>query len=447
MAGIALCRDCLAEAGGGQIRCPACGSPRLLTHAERDGLAIAHVDCDAFYASVEKRDNPALKDLPVIIGGGKRGVVSTCCYVARTFGVRSAMPMFKALALCPKATVIKPDMAKYVGVGREVRAMMLELTPLVEPLSIDEAFLDLSGTERLHHAAPALSLLRFGKRVETELGISVSIGLSYCKFLAKIASDLDKPRGFAIIGKAEAAAFLADKPVGLIWGVGKVMQARLKRDGFETIGDLQRSDIGTLLRAYGSEGQRYFRLARGEDTRPVSPERETKSISAETTFDTDIADREALQKTLFKLCEKLSKRLKKQQFATKGINLKLKTADFRTVTRARSGFPPTQLAARLFSFSRELLERETNGTFYRLLGIGASDLTDPAEADQGDLADQSVGRAKATETAIDALREKFGDSAVVKGIVFKPVPKTPRSATSHTSPPAADPTAPYRRGR
>ena len=419
MAGLALCRDCLAQASEGG-RCRSCGSPRLLSHPERDLLAIAHVDCDAFYASVEKRDNPALRDVPVIVGGGKRGVVSTCCYVARTFGVRSAMPMFKALALCPKAVVIKPDMAKYVGVGRQVRALMLELTPLVEPLSIDEAFLDLSGTERLHHAAPALSLLRFGKRVEAELGISVSIGLSYCKFLAKIASDLDKPRGFAIIGRAEAQSFLADKPVGLIWGVGKVMQARLARDDIRLIGDFQRRDLGDLMRAYGSEGQRYHRLARGEDTRPVSPERETKSISAETTFDTDVADAEALQRTLFKLCEKLSKRLKKQQFATHGLHLKLKTKDFRIITRARSGFPPTQLAARLFAVARDLLERETNGTFYRLMGVGAQDLIDPAGADLGDLADQTVGREKAAEKAIDALRDRFGDAAVVKGIVFAP---------------------------
>ena len=167
------------------------------------------MDCDAFYATIEKRDDPSLNDKPLIIGGGKRGVVSTACYVARTFGIHSAMPMFKARALCPHATVISPNMQKYVGVGREVRTLMFELTPQVEPLSIDEAFIDMTGTQRLHGMTPARSLARFARRVEAEIGITVSIGLSANKFLAKIASDLDKPRGFAVLGKDEAIAFLA----------------------------------------------------------------------------------------------------------------------------------------------------------------------------------------------------------------------------------------------
>jgi DNA polymerase-4 len=231
-----FCRDCLTPADRpGQERCASCGSPRLLRHPERDELAVAHVDCDAFFASVEKRDNPALADQPVIIGGGHRGVVATACYVARTYGVRSAMPMFKALDACPHATVISPNMDKYRVAGREVRRLMGELTPLVEPVSIDEAFLDLSGTERLHHASPALTLARFARRVETELGISVSIGLSYNKFLAKIASDLAKPRGFSIIGREEAVAFLADRPVGIIPGIGAAAQARLEKVGVTLI--------------------------------------------------------------------------------------------------------------------------------------------------------------------------------------------------------------------
>ena len=240
-----LCRDCLADHDGPEPlrRCPACGSPRLIRHAERDALSLAHIDCDAFYATIEKRDDPSLQDKPVIVGGGKRGVVSTCCYIARTYGVRSAMPMFKALKACPEAVVVKPNMAKYVTVGREVRQMMRELTPLVEPLSIDEAFLDLSGTERLHHASPAATLARFARRIEAELGITISVGLSYAKFVAKVASDLDKPRGFSIIGKAEAVTFLSDKPGGLIPGMGPASVGKLAEAGFRLIGDLREAPV------------------------------------------------------------------------------------------------------------------------------------------------------------------------------------------------------------
>ena len=314
-----LCRDCLEQAAGASRRsawrCPACGSPRGLAHPERDALSIAHIDCDAFYAAVEQRDHPALRAGPLIVGGARRGVVSTSCYIARTFGVRSAMPMFKALELCPGATVVKPDMAKYAAVGRQIRALMLELTPLVEPLSIDETFLDLSGTERLHHASPALSLARLARRIETEIGVTVSVGLSYCKFLAKIASDLDKPRGFAIIGRAEAQAFLRPRPVSLIWGIGKAAQERLSREGLTLIGDLQDRGEDALMRRHGAEGRRLYQLAMGIDVRRVSPQRDTKSVSAESTFDRDISDRAALERELFTLCEKVHRRFKAQGIA------------------------------------------------------------------------------------------------------------------------------------
>src|SRR5215472_11772430 len=220
-----FCRDCLADAQA-PARCAACGSPRVVVHDEIARLSIAHVDCDAFYATIEKRDDPSIADQPVIVGGGQRGVVLTCCYVARTYGVRSAMPMFEARRLCPHATIVRPRMETYAEVGRTVRSHMRELTPLVEPVSIDEAFMDLSGTERLHGMPPAKALAVFAERLERELKITVSIGLATNKFLAKIASDLDKPRGFAVLGAAEAASFLAPKPVSLIFGVGKVAQAR-----------------------------------------------------------------------------------------------------------------------------------------------------------------------------------------------------------------------------
>ncbi len=335
-----LCRDCLGwSEGGGRQRCLSCGSPRTLRHAELTALAVAHVDCDAFYAAVEKRDDPSLRDKPVIVGGGRRGVVSTACYIARTFGVRSAMPMFKALSACPHAVVIKPDMEKYAIAGRRVREMMRALTPLVEPLSIDEAFLDLTGTSRVHGAAPAAVLARFARDVEREVGITVSIGLSHNKFLAKVASDLDKPKGFSIIGKAETLDFLAPRPVGVIWGVGKAMQERLARDGIRTIADLRLRQESDLFRAHGAEGGRLYRLARGIDTRPVKPERETKSVSAETTFNEDIRDFEQLLPILWDLAEKVHRRLKAQELAGVTVTLKLKTADFRTITRSRTGRP------------------------------------------------------------------------------------------------------------
>src|SRR6478672_3031679 len=413
----AFCRECLREAGGAP-RCPSCFSPRIVRHAELDTLTICHVDCDAFYATIEKRDDPSLADKPLIIGGGKRGVVSTACYIARTFGVHSAMPMFQARKLCPHATVLKPDMTKYVKAGREVRKLMFDLTPQVEPLSIDEAFMDLTGTERLHRMSPALSLSRFARRVEENIGITVSIGLSANKFLAKIASDLDKPRGFAVLGKDEAVAFLATKPVGFIWGVGKVAAARLQRDGFNTVADLQRADETDLMRRYGVEGRRLWRLSRGIDDRSVNPERESKSVSAETTFGEDIASFKPLEKILWSLSERVSRRLKVSGIAGSTVTLKLKTADFRIRTRARSLGEPTQLAGRIFAAGRELLAREIDGTRFRLLGIGASSLADAADADGADLVDQKGERAAQAEHAVDKVREKYGNAAVVKGLVF-----------------------------
>ena len=344
------------------MRCLACGSPRLLNHPELARLHLAHIDCDAFYAAVEKRDNPELKDKPVIVGGGKRGVVSTCCYIARIRGVRSAMPMFKALEACPEAIVIPPDMEKYVRVGREVRAMMQALTPLVEPISIDEAFLDLAGTELLHRKPPALVLAQFARDVERQIGITVSVGLSYCKFLAKVASDMMKPRGFSVIGEAEALGFLAAQPVTLIWGVGKVFASTLELDGIRTIGQLQHMERNDLMRRYGTMGTRLYHLSRGQDEREVQPDSDAKSVSAETTFDTDLASSADLVPVLRALSEKVSARLKKAGIAGRTVVLKLKTQDFKIRTRNRQLGDPTRLADRIFQTGLHLLERETDGT-------------------------------------------------------------------------------------
>jgi DNA polymerase IV len=415
-----ICRDCLnLAARAGQQRCEACGSPRLLEHPERDQLAIAHVDCDAFFAAVEKRDDPSLADKPVIIGGGRRGVVATACYIARTYGVRSAMPMFKALQACPHATVISPNIDKYRIAGREVRRLMGELTPLVEPVSIDEAFLDLSGTDRVHHASPALTLVRFARRVEAEIGITVSTGLSYNKFLAKVASDLAKPRGFSIIGREEAATFLADRPVSTIPGIGSAAQARLAKVGVTLIKHLREVPPRTLFEALGRDATRLARLARGEDDRRVVVDHETKSVSAETTFNTDLRSFEDLEPILWRLSEKVSRRLKSAGLAGQSVVLKLKDAEFRLLTRTRSGLPPTQLAIRLFEPARQLLKPTCNGTAFRLIGIGASDLCDAAQADRGDLADQQVVREARMERAMDEIRAKFGGVAVQRGLALR----------------------------
>lgn len=414
--GMSFCRDCLAGVPVAALRCPACRSPRLARHPELDTLTIAHVDCDAFYATIEKRDDPSLADKPVIVGGGKRGVVAAACYIARTYGIRSAMPMFEALRRCPQAVVIRPAMAKYAKVGAEVRRAMFDLTPLVEPLSIDEAFLDLSGTARLHGMSAAKVLARFALGVERKLGITVSIGLSANKFLAKIASDLDKPRGFAALGENEAAAFLAPKPVNFIYGVGAASAAKLAAGGYRLIVDLQHAEERDLVRRYGEDGARLWRLARGIDTRKVDPARETKSISAETTFARDIGEFRPLEQTLWTLTEKVSARLKVEGLAGSTVTLKLKSADFKLRTRAESLGAPTQLAGRIFGAGRQLLRRETGTTCFRLIGIGVSNLE---EADGIELADLIDRRGAQAEHAVDKLRAKFGRDAVVKGLALK----------------------------
>jgi DNA polymerase-4 len=414
----ALCRDCLTpiETAAAPARCPACRSPRLLAHPELFALSIAHMDCDAFYASVEKRERPELADRPVIVGGGRRGVVSTACYVARIRGVRSAMPMFKALALCPDAVVLKPRMELYVEVSRQVRSMMEELTPAIEPLSLDEAFLDLTGTERLHHAPPALLLARLVRRMETELGITGSVGLSHNKFLAKIASDLDKPRGFAVIGRAETADFLAPRPVRLIWGVGAAGQEALERAGIRTFADLRRWSPRDLTQRFGAMGDRLWHLARGEDDRRVSPHEAPKSISNETTFAEDTADRELLDGHVWRLAEKCADRAKAKGLAGRTVTLKLKRADFRLLTRRTTLAEPTQTADRIYRTARELLDHMADPGPFRLIGVGISELSDSAGADlSGDLLDPGAAKRAGAERATDAIRARFGHDAIVKG--------------------------------
>ena len=410
----ALCRDCLTAFDSG-ARCPSCRSPRVLAHPELDRLSIAHMDCDAFYASVEKRDNPALRDQPVIVGGGQRGVVSTCCYIARIQGVRSAMPMFQAMKLCPQAVVIKPRMSAYVEASRAIRAMMEVLTPAIEPLSLDEAFLDLTGTERLHGAPPAVLLARLTKRMEDELGLTGSIGLSHNKFLAKIASDLDKPRGFSVIGQAETANFLKNKPVRIIWGVGTATQAALEKAGIRTISDLLRWDRADLTARFGHMGDRLWHLARGQDQRRVNRDEKPKSISKETTFFEDTADPDILDGHLWRLSEQVADRAKAKDLAGRTVTLKLKKGDFQLVTRRLSLGDPTQLTDRIYRAARSLFDHAPAGPF-RLIGVGISDLAAGDQADKAaDLLDPDAAKRAAVERASDGIRARFGKDAIIRG--------------------------------
>jgi DNA polymerase IV len=413
-----LCRACAAETAA--ARCAACGAEQPLEHAELAKLSIAHLDCDAFYASIEKRDDPSLMPHPVIVGGGKRGVVSTCCYVARAYGVRSAMPMFKALKLCPQAKVVRGDMAKYVHEGRLIRRMMEDLTPQVQPLSIDEAFMDLTGTEALHGGLPAQSLIRLQNRIWEERQLTVSIGLSFNKFLAKTASDLDKPRGFSVIGRAEALTFLESRSVATLPGVGPAGATALERNGLKKIGDIRTVGPQRMRALYGDWGAHLFALSMADDPRKVDPDGERKSISAETTFLEDVSAVEELEDILWPLCEKVAARCRASETAGLTLTLKLKDAKFRIVTRRRQLPEPTLLASRIFAHARELLGAEADGKVkYRLIGIGLSDFSDAATADKGDMLDTETPKRAAVEGAVAKARGKFGRGAVQTGRALK----------------------------
>ena len=412
----ALCRDCLTTFETAPKRCSQCGLPRITVHPELFTLSIAHMDCDAFYASVEKRDNPELASKPVIIGGGQRGVVSTACYVARVRGVKSAMPMFQALKLCPEAVVVRPRMEEYVKASKAIRAMMQDLTPAIEPLSLDEAFMDMTGTNKLHGAPPAVMLAKLIKRMKGELGLTGSIGLSHNKFLAKVASDLNKPRGFSVIGKAETNSFLLDKPIGLIWGVGAVAKESLGKAGIQTFSDLLRWDRQDLKQRFGSLGDRLWHLARGHDLRRVTPDSPVKSISNETTFFKDTSDSDILDGHIWRLAEKVSDRAKARDMAGRVVTLKLKRKDHKSLSRRITLRDPTQIADRIYRTARDLFGQVGPQGPYRLIGVGLSDLVGDADSDlTSDLLDPNAAKRTKAERATDAIRAKFGSDAIVKG--------------------------------
>ena len=410
-----LCRKCFTLFEK-LDRCPHCGSPMIISHPELLTLNIAHMDCDSFYASVEKRDCPELIDKPVIIGGGRRGVVSTACYIARIRGVHSAMPIYRALKLCPDAVVIRPRMKLYAEISLQIRKMMLELTPSVEPISLDEAFLDLGGTQRLHKKPPAVLLAELTNRIKNELGLTGSIGLSHNKFLAKVASDLNKPNGFSIIGKRETEKFLFNKPVNILWGVGAGTKEKLEAMGIKTLSDLLRWEESDFVRKFGTSGKRLKALASGKDNRRVMAERLIKSISNETTFGEDILKHEILIGHLWRMCEKVSDRAKSREIAGKVGVIKLKTDKHRLITRRLTFKEPTNMADRLFNALEPLLKSEIKEVKFRLLGVTLTDLCDQKYADlTDDLLDPNAQNRQKAELATDKIRRKFGVNAIIKG--------------------------------
>ena len=353
----------------------------MVRHAELTTLALAHIDCDAFYAAVEKRDDPSIRHRPVIVGGGQRGVVTTACYLARIQGVRSAMPMFKARQLCPQAVIIKPDMAKYRETGMAVREHFRALTSNVEPLSIDEAFLDLSGVLETGRI-PALELAWLAQNVQDQEGITISVGLSHNKLLAQIASDHDKPDGFAVLGRAEAADFLADKPVKLIWGVGPATAKRMHDLGISRIGQLRAFPREDMTRLFGRFGDRLYDFCRSEDPRRVREGRASKSVSSETTLSADTGELAALTRVVERLSHRVGERLARYELSGRRVTLKLKTSDFEILTRSQTLEGYTADARVLFSVAQRLLSQEVRRQplqTYRLLGVGVAEFDNSGE--------------------------------------------------------------------
>ena len=418
-----LCRDCgsagFVGAPDPPYDCGECHSRNIRSHPELFDLTIAHIDCDAFYASIEKRDNPDLSHKPVIVGGGDRGVVAAACYIARRYGVRSAMPTWQALKRCPEAVVIKPRMAHYTKVSRQVRNHMLSLTPLVQPISIDEAFLDLSGTQKYHKCSPAEALMRLQKHIYADIGITVSIGLGPNKSIAKMASDRDKPDGFFVIGVAEAETWLAPQPVSVLFGIGKATIKKLHRAGYHSCADLVAADERLLAAVLGSQTRQIMALAKGIDQRPVTPERAPKSVSNETTFSRDLSDFTDLEAALERLCSKLAKRLKASQLTGATVTLKLKRSDHRIITRSYSLDTPTNKAHILFDVGRRLLASETKKQIsYRLLGIGVSHLDHMTTQTLFDHNGGFDDKRNRLEAAMDQLQGKLGDRIIQSGRQF-----------------------------
>ena len=374
--------------------------------------AITHVDMDAFYASVEQRDRPELRGLPVIVGAspGGRGVVSAASYEARRFGVRSAMPISRAVRLCPRAVFLPVDMDKYQRASAEIMAILGDFSPLVEPVSVDEAFVDLSGTAGLF-GPPEEAVRRIKARIRAEIGLTASAGLAANKFVAKVASDLEKPDGLVVVPPGTEAQFLAPLPVERVWGVGRVLAGALASMGIATIGHLQRIPAATLARRFGEHGRQLHDLAFGRDNRPVESSTPAKSIGAETTFGVDCREPERLRRTLRTQAERVARELRQERLTAARVTLKLRFADFQTLTRSYTG-DPTQDGLEVFRRTEALLTREAVTEPVRLIGVSVSRLGVEAGG-QLPLLDLSVVRRERLARAVDDVTARFGDDALV----------------------------------
>jgi len=414
-----LCRDCF-QIFRYDVRCRNCNSPRIVSHANLLQLTIAHIDCDAFYASIEKRENPEIRNSPVIVGEKNRGVVTTCCYIARIDGVRSAMPIFQAKKLCPDAIIISPRMNHYKKISKSIKEILTTLSPAIEFISLDEAYIDFKGTRRLHGEAPAVKLAKISKQIETELGISISIGLSYNKFLSKIGSDLDKPRGFSIIGQSDAKKVLEDKPVSKILGVGKKTKMILEGNCINKISDLLIYEKNQLIDLLGSFGETLWFMARGIDYRRITPNKRPKSISCEKTLQTNQIDPEILTSFVWDLTEEISFRLKDLSLVAKNFKLKLKTANFNLLVRSITLENYSNSPEKIFQANKILLKKNIFKGPFRLVGITATNFLNCQDTVWKDnLFEQSDNQILAAEEAIDYIRSKFGKKAIIRGRSLK----------------------------
>jgi DNA polymerase-4 len=377
--------------------------------------AILHVDMDAFYTSVEQRDNPALRGQPVIVGAGpqERGVVSAASYEARKFGVHSAMPSRTAYKLCPQGVFVRPRMEKYAEVSKQVMTILHSFTPLVQPLSIDEAFLDVTGSTAVF-GDPITIAKRIKAAIHSQTLLTASVGVAPNKFLAKLASDLHKPDGLTVITEADKVQVLAPLPVSKIWGVGKVTEKQLHELGISTIGDLQRLPIAELRQRVGNTADHLHALAFGNDDREVETDTESQSISSEHTFDIDTADLDQIKRCLLEQCEEVGSRLRKEKLAARTVQLKLRYADFTTLTRQRTLEQPTQDEMMLYEVAGQLLSAERiEGKRIRLIGVGGANLVPPEI--QGDLFSRGDEKRTRLAKAVDDLRSKLGPGAVKRG--------------------------------
>ncbi len=412
---IFICRDC-ANFSTDKIKCHKCNSPRILEHDELLSLNIAHIDCDAFYASVEKSRNPLLINKPVIVGGGKRGVVTTCCYIARIKGVKSAMPIFKAKKLCPEAIIIHPKMTLYKRISKIVFSKFNQLTPLVETIAFDEAYLDFSGTYQLYKKTPAELLVKLALEIEKQLGITISIGLSENKFLAKLASSFNKPRGFTVIGKSEKLEFIKNLHIKNIPGIGPSLQKKFERNSIITIDNLRKLDKKKLINGFGNFGGTVWNMARGIDERKVNPSNQRKSISKETTFETNISDFNELKKTLWALSENVSEILKKNNTFARLLTLKLKRHNFKTITCSFTFLEPTYLAENIYQTAISLLKNKIEQAPFRLIGLSTSKFCIEKQQSFSNLKlNKKSQKIEKTEHVVDKIRLKFGKEIIKKG--------------------------------